>query len=240
MAFLEMFPPLNGFCLAGDGGGIHAVWAGFRAGIGVPCKDFRHGIEVGVESLFPSDFLSGVGSHAAHNGGEGGLGGVVGVVDGFVLVDVFDEHVVFGLVGVVVFTAEPPDDLAGEILDDAGGGAALGADDRFGDLGPSSVPVFALAVHGGAVGVGVFDVVVVVDFAPVLADALGATADAVGLDGNGTLEPVADVEVVDVLFADVVAADPVEVVPVAHLVFHFRHAFFAWAGPDAAAGPVDL
>ena len=35
------------------------------------------------------------------------------------------------------------------------------------------------------------------------------------------LDPVADVEVVDVLLADVVAAEPAEVVPVVDLVLHF-------------------
>ena len=50
-----------------------------------------------------------------------------------------------------------------------------------------------------------------------------AAAHAVGLDRMIVLDPVADVEVVDVLLADVVAAEPDEVIPVAHLVFHFGH-----------------
>ena len=41
------------------------------------------------------------------------------------------------------------------------------------------------------------------------------------LTGIAALEPVDDVEVVDVLLDDVIAAEPGEVVPVAHLVFHF-------------------
>ena len=52
-------------------------------------------------------------------------------------------------------------------------------------------------------------------------------------------EPVADVEVVDVLLDDVIAAEPVEVVPVAHLVFHFGLAGLADADPEAGAVPVD-
>ena len=82
--------------------------------------------------------------------------------------------------------------------------------------------VAALAEHLRAVGVGELDGVVVEDLAEVLAPIADlAAAHAVGLDRMGVLDPVADVEVVDVLLADVVAAEPDEVVPVAHLVLHF-------------------
>src|SRR5437870_12316131 len=47
-------------------------------------------------------------------------------------------------------------------------------------------------------------------------------AHAVSADWVALLDPVDHVEVVDMLFDDVVAADPYEVVPVAHLVLHFR------------------
>jgi len=40
-------------------------------------------------------------------------------------------------------------------------------------------------------------------------------------DGVAFLDPVNDVQIVDVLLDDMVAANPGEVVPVAHLVFHF-------------------
>ena len=44
-------------------------------------------------------------------------------------------------------------------------------------------------------------------------------------------DPVADVEVVDVLLDDVVAAEPGEVVPVADLVLHFRLVRAGAGGP---------
>ncbi len=43
-----------------------------------------------------------------------------------------------------------------------------------------------------------------------------------------------------VLLADVVAAEPDEMVPVAHLVLHFRHSRLAFAEPRLAAVPVSL
>ena len=54
------------------------------------------------------------------------------------------------------------------------------------------------------------------------------------------LDPVTDVQVVNVLLADVVAAEPDEMVPVAHLVFHFGHFRRAVAEPRLAAVPVGL
>jgi len=40
-------------------------------------------------------------------------------------------------------------------------------------------------------------------------------------NGVSLLDPIDHVEVVDVLFANVVAAKPDEIVPIAHLIFHF-------------------
>ena len=59
------------------------------------------------------------------------------------------------------------------------------------------------------------------DFAVVQAFASFAAALAAGFDRVTAFDPVDDVEVVDVLLDDVVAANPDEVIPVAHLVFHF-------------------
>ena len=83
---------------------------------------------------------------------------------------------------------------------------------------------------------------VVVDLADLgvfdLMSAAMAASHAVGRHGVIALDPVADVEVVDVLLDDVVAAEPDEVIPVAHLVFHFGLARLALAHPDGAAVPV--
>ena len=55
-------------------------------------------------------------------------------------------------------------------------------------------------------------------FAVLLAGADLPAAHALGLDRVSLLDPVADVDVVDVLLADMVAAEPGEEVPVADLV----------------------
>ena len=59
------------------------------------------------------------------------------------------------------------------------------------------------------------------DFAVIRAFAHLATAHPVSPDRVALLDPVDDVKVVDVLLDDVVAANPGEVIPVAHLIFHF-------------------
>ena len=86
----------------------------------------------------------------------------------------------------------------------------------------------------------VFNEVVVKNFAPIFADAAGATAHAHSLDGMSALEPVADVDVVAMLFHDVIAAKPVEIIPVAHLILHLRLAFATRTSPDTTADPIDL
>jgi len=47
-------------------------------------------------------------------------------------------------------------------------------------------------------------------------------AHPVGANRRPLFDPIHHVEVMDVLLANMVAAQPDEVVPVAHLVFHFR------------------
>ena len=97
---------------------------------------------------------------------------------------------------------------------------------------------------GRAVRVFEFDGVMVEDFAVVRAFA-GFGAVAAGADRVTAFEPVDDVEIVDVLFDDVVAADPDEVIPVAHLVFHFGQLascllfqFSAGVAPGCVAVPI--
>jgi len=115
---------------------------------------------------------------------------------------------------------------------------ALGTHALFGHVAVGAADVAALAQQRGAVGVGVLDSVVVEDLAVFLLGTDLTAAHAVGLHRVGVLDPVGDVEVVDVLLGDVVAAQPVEVVPVAHLVLEFGLAVLARVDPDAAVIPV--
>ena len=90
----------------------------------------------------------------------------------------------------------------------------------------------ALAEHLHPVLVGVLDEMLVVDLAEALlrgpsSIALHAGAHADGLHRMVALDPVADVEFMDVLLDDVVAAEPPHLIPVADLVFHFRLARLA-------------
>ena len=78
------------------------------------------------------------------------------------------------------------------------------------------------------------------DFAVFLAFAGFATAHAVRPDRITVLDPIDHVEVMDVLLADVVTANPHEVIPIAHLIFHFRHTGFAQVYPDTLIVPPGL
>ena len=123
---------------------------------------------------------------------------------------------------------------------------AFGSVDVFPNCAPGARNVTALRVHLFAVCIGEFDKVMVEDFAGVDA-VLTNFASAHGVGGNRVIhlvafaeEPVADVEVVNVLFANVIAAEPVEVVPVFHLIRHFSFFVIARTSPNASAVPVNV
>ena len=208
---------------AGYGAGIGSVWTGHGFHGSVPVKDFGQEGGFGGQGFVPLDGFTGVGSHASEDGGHGAFGAVFGFVEGLVVADGVEEVVVFLLVGVFALAVEAPGGgvvaMDGVAVNLGGSFTAVGV---FGDAVPATSLVAALAEHFGSVGVFEFDAVVVKDFTGVGTDADFGAAHAVGFDGVAAFEPVDDVEVVDVLFDDVVAANPVEVVPVAHLVFHFR------------------
>ncbi|MEY3546771.1 MAG: hypothetical protein RLZZ313_1132 [Verrucomicrobiota bacterium] len=115
---------------------------------------------------------------------------------------------------------------------------ALGADTLFGNVAVGTADVTALAQERGAIGIGVFEGVMVEDFAVFFLGADLAAAHAMSLDRVGVLHPIGDVQVVDVLLGDVIAAQPVEVVPIAHLELEFGLPFFARVDPDATVVPV--
>ena len=96
----------------------------------------------------------------------------------------------------------------------------------------------ALAQERGAIGIGVFEGVVVEDFAVFFLGADLATAHAMSLNRVGVLHPIGDVQVVDVLLGDVIAAQPVEVVPIAHLELELGLPFLARVNPNATVVPV--
>ncbi len=110
----------------------------------------------------------------------------------------------------------------------------------------AAVHVPALAVHLRAVGVRELDEVMVEDLTVFLAGANLPAAHALGLDRMlVAAEPVADVQIVNVLLDDVVAAEPREVVPIVDLVFHFGRLVAMRGGevgmradPQAAAVPI--
>src|SRR5690606_12861269 len=98
----------------------------------------------------------------------------------------------------------------------------------------------ALAVHDGAVGIMVFDIMVIEYLSVLFPRPDLASTHTHGLNRIGILEPVHHVDVVNVLFNDVFAAKPVEIIPVSPLVFHFALTGLPLINPNAVAVPVHL
>ena len=115
----------------------------------------------------------------------------------------------------------------------AGIGGAFGARGALTHRRPIALDLAAVAIHADAVGVFILHSEIVPDLAGPASQLLPA-AHAPALDGVGSDDPVADIEVVDVLFANMVAAEPDVVVPVANLAFEVGAAHVA-AMPDRAA-----
>ena len=87
---------------------------------------------------------------------------------------------------------------------------------------PATADVAALAEHFRAVGVFELDAVMIEDLAVVWSPCRPAQPPMpLPSHGQPAFQPIADVEIVNVLLDDMIAAEPDEVIPVAHLVFHF-------------------
>ena len=91
-----------------------------------------------------------------------------------------------------------------------------------------------VAEHLHAIGIGELDRMMVKNLAVLFADANLPSARATGFDRRPLHDPIADVQVMDMLFDDMIAAEPREVVPVADLMLHLRFARFTRLDPDAS------
>src|SRR5947209_6194503 len=91
-----------------------------------------------------------------------------------------------------------------------------------GNIWPTTRNLTALAEHAAAVRVFEFNEVMVVNLSMAFGIADLTATHALGADGMRAFDPVADIDVMDVLFDDVVAREPGEIVPVPDLVVHFR------------------
>src|SRR5690606_9555985 len=80
----------------------------------------------------------------------------------------------------------------------------------------------------------------VVDLAVFLTGTDLTATHALCLYGIRALEPIHYIDIVDVLFGNMVATQPVEVIPVAHLIFHFRLSWLAGSYPYTVIVPVNL
>ena len=180
-----------------------------------------------------------VGRHATEDGGHGRFGGRSGLAVGLAGRQRGHEIVHLGLVA--LDRTLPALRLLAVDLKRGGALQADGALGALGELGeavPAAGDLPAEAEHARAVGEEVFHGMVIVD----LADARRsgpAGRPTPGPDRMALLDPVADVDVVNVLLDVVVAAQPGEMIPVLHLVLHFGLARLAGPVPDARGVEVD-
>ena len=79
---------------------------------------------------------------------------------------------------------------------------------------------------------------VIEDFTRVGAGANLTATLTLSRDGVAVHQPIDYVNVVNMLLGDVVTTQPVKVIPVTHLIFEFRLAFFTRSRPDTIAVPV--
>ena len=77
-----------------------------------------------------------------------------------------------------------------------------------------------LAHHGRTVGIGKLDAVMIKNLPMVLAPSNLPSAHPACFDRISAFEPIADVQVMNMLLVNMVATQPVEVVPIVHLIFH--------------------
>src|SRR5690606_15846374 len=112
--------------------------------------------------------------------------------------------------------------------------------ERFIHAGIRALDVAALAVHDGAVGVVVFNVMMVEDLTKFFSCSYLTSAHAHSFHGVCTLEPVHDIDIVDMLFDDMIAAEPRAILRLPHLVFHLGVAGPASVHPHTITVPVNL
>ena len=98
--------------------------------------------------------------------------------------------------------------------------------------------VAALAEAKGLVCIFIDHRVMVEDFAILDRGADLSAAHTVSAHRVAILDPVDDIQVMDVLLIDMISAEPIEIIPIAHLVFHFCLARLPWFHPDATIVPI--
>lgn len=185
--------------------------------------------------IFPGGLAAGVSGFTAHDGSDAGLGDLSGFIELLVLSD--GRHEVHVLLDVGVATLSGAPRLTGLEGNRAGRvGGTVGAHDEFAHIGVSVVDLTALAVHTGSIGILVFHCEVIPDFAGALQSF--AAAHTIGADRMRALDPVADVDVMDVLLDDMITAEPQVVIPVAELILHIGLVDIPGVIPNVALIPI--
>src|SRR5580704_3526713 len=231
---------------AGNGNWIATVGERHDSGLGIPSKSLRGQLDFRVERVLPLHRLAAVGRHATHDGCQRTIRAVFRLVVGMIIADGGPHVGVLDLVrqltapvAIVTPLVRARLDLAHAPVGNVEG--PFSADRVLRDRIPVARHLPALAEHARAVGIFIFNGVMVEDLPVLLIGPNLAAAHAPALHGVVLLDPVSDVEIVDVLLDDVIAAEPDVVVPVPKLVLHFAFALLAGPAriPGSGAVPVN-
>src|SRR5262249_32308679 len=155
------------------------------------------------QSVLPFDHLARVRAEAPENRRHRAESTIFALIDRIPRPDAGEQVVVLDLVRIARLPLELPLVAAGLHGTCADVGVTARSLHVLGDTLPAVLDVPALAEHPRAVGVLELDEMVIVDFAVLLADADLSPSLALGANGMRALQPVDDVEVMDVLLADV-------------------------------------
>src|SRR5690606_35075692 len=103
-----------------------------------------------------------------------------------------------------------------------------------------SLEMSALTVNYRSVCISQFNRVVVIYFTMVFTGPPRSASRALNRHRVTTLDPIGYVNLMDMLLHDMVSAKPVEIIPISHLIFHFRLVWLTGTYPDTAAVPIHL
>src|SRR5687768_8265911 len=89
----------------------------------------------------------------------------------------------------------------------------------------------ALAVQYRTVGIMKFNIMMIINFTMILSFSYLPATHSLCLYRIAAFEPVNYIQVMNMLFNNMITAKPVEIIPVAHLVFHFCLVIFSLLYP---------
>src|SRR5437773_1200787 len=172
------------------------VWMTFR--LGIPGQFIREIVQLRIDCFVPFDNFARISRHSAKNSGHGAVGAVLGFVIRLVVANGVEQVVVLLLIRVLAFLRKLPGvfaahDVRADIT------SSLCSDHMLRNIAPTAVDVAALAEASSAVLVFEFYTVMIENFAVIRTFAHFDSTHSVGANRVPLLDPVHDIQIMDVL-----------------------------------------